>query len=217
MSKKSELLNVLSTYKAAYEGIQKAITDINQSMSYTGSGKEEATGRILLDFEPNVKIYHDKAVTLIDSGLEALAAKWKQDSAGKLFDGGYQAGLANVIRMLEMGVIKDRDDIKNIIDTYRGDFNALAVIKGILSQSINETVLDCIVMIPKDMREDNKRLLNQLKGNVEHDINSSAIKNALNASYGLNQGLGSLSLGLDGSIQFITDRLGDNLELIAQN
>ena len=79
-----------------------------------------------------MQLYHDKAIAAIDQGLEGLAVRWKKGSTGKLFDAGYQAGLANVVKMLEMGAVTEKEDVQNIIDTYTGDYSALALIKTVL-------------------------------------------------------------------------------------
>lgn len=128
MSKKTELINLFAEYKKHYETIQAQVIEINGSLAYTEIGRQQAIQQLLEDFQPTVKLHHDQAVQIINDGLDGLAEKWKNSSAGKLLDGGYQAGLANIIKMLEMGVIRERDDIQNIIDTYAGDFNALAMI-----------------------------------------------------------------------------------------
>lgn len=214
MSKKTELINVLSAYKADYESIQKIITDIKQDMNYTEAGKKDKIEHILSRFEPNVRAYYDKAIAIIDSGLEALSVKWKQNSTGKLLDGEYQTGIANILKMLEMGVLKNKEDIQNIINAYKDDFITLATIKEMLSKSNNETLWECALLIPQDMREENKRLIGSLRENIRRYFNFSTVKNSLNAAYGIGMTYGDIPLGLDGSIQFITDRLGDNLELL---
>ena len=116
--------------------------------------------------------------------------------------------------MLEMGVIAGEDDIINIIDTYRGDFNALAVIRKILLKSKDETLQSYAALVPKDNREKNKELLTQLKGNVNEYININTIQ-VIHKSWNLfNQGLTSVSMSMSSMAEFVQDRLGDNLELL---
>jgi len=104
--------------------------------------------------------------------------------------------------MLEMGAIIEKEDVKNIIDTYIGDYSALALIKTVLAKSENIALKDCALLIPADNREYNRRLLGQLRDNVDQSVNI----------YTFNQGMALMSI--DGMIQFVTERLGDNLELI---
>lgn len=205
MSKKTELINLFNEFKNRYETVQAQVAEIQRNVAYTEIGREQAVKQLLDSFAPTVKLYHDKAIAAIDQGLEGLAERWKKGSTGKLFDAGYQAGLTNVVKMLEMGAVTEKEDVQNIIDTYTGDYSALALIKAVLIKSENIALKDCALLIPADNREYNRRLLGQLRDNVDQNINI----------YTFNQGLASVSMSLDGMIQFVTDRLGDNLELIA--
>ena len=58
--------------------------------------------------------------------------------------------------MLEVGAIREEDDIKNIIDTYADDYNALALIRTMLQKSKDEQIQEFTVLIPADNREENK-------------------------------------------------------------
>lgn len=214
MSKKTELINIFSEYKSRYEAVQAKVMEINKSVAYTPVGREQAISQAITEFAPTVQLYHDKAVGVIDAGLGALAEKWKNSSAGKLADGGYQAGLANVIKMLEIGAVREQDDVQNIIDTYAGDFNALAAIREILKQSKYESLQNYATLIPADNRSKNKRLLAQLRGNVDKYININTVQSASKSWNTFNQGLTGVSMSLDSMSQFVTDRLGDDFELL---
>jgi len=205
MSKKTELINLFKEFKNRYETVQAQVAQIQRNVAYTEIGREQAVKQLLDSFAPTVQLYHDKAIAAIDQGLEGLAERWKKGSTGKLFDAGYQAGLANVVKMLEMGAVTEKEDVQNIIDTYMGDYSALALIKTVLAKSESIALKDCALLIPADNREYNRRLLGQLRDNVDQSMNI----------YTFNQGLASVSMSIDGMIQFVTDRLGDNLELIA--
>ena len=205
MSKKTELINLFKEFKNCYETVQVRVEEIRKSEAYTENGREQAIKQLLDSFAPTVQLYHDKAIVVIDQGLEGLAEKWKKGSTGKLFDAGYQAGLTNVVKMLEMGAVTEKEDVKNIIDTYTGDHSALALIKTVLAKSENAALRDSTILIPADNREYNRRLLGQLRDNVDQSMRI----------YNYYQGVSSVSMSIDGMIQFVTDRLGDNLELIA--
>lgn len=215
MSKKTDLINFFTEYKGRYEAAQAQVTEINNNLAYTEIGKEEAVRKVIEGFASTAQLYHDKAVLLIDTALDALAEKWKKSSAGKLTDSGYQAGLANVIKMLEMGVVKKEDDVKNIIDTYDGDFNALAVIREILLKSKDETLQSYAALVPVDNRERNKELLLQLKGNVDEFININTMQVVSKSWNSFNQGLTNVSMSMSSMAEFVQDRLGDNLELLS--
>ncbi|WP_349674379.1 hypothetical protein [Lacrimispora sp.] len=205
MGKKTELINLFKEFKNRYETVQAQVAQIQRNVAYTEIGREQAVKQLLDSFAPTVKLYHDKAIAAIDQGLEGLAERWKKGSTGKLFDAGYQAGLTNVVKMLEMGAVTEKEDVQNIIDTYTGDYSALALIKTVLAKSENIALKDCALLIPADNREYNRRLLGQLRDNVDQSMNI----------YTFNQGLASVSMSMDSFVQFVTDRLGDNLELIA--
>lgn len=205
MSKKTELINLFKEFKNQYETVQAQVEEIRKNVAYTEIGREQAVKQLLDGFAPTVQLYHDKSITAIDQGLEGLAERWKKGSTGKLFDAGYQAGLSNVVKMLEMGAVTEKEDVQNIIDTYTGDYSTLSLIKAVLIKSENIALKDCSLLIPADNREYNRRLLGQLRDNVDQTMNI----------YTFNQELASVSMSMDGMIQFVTDRLGDNLELIA--
>ncbi|MFR3728380.1 hypothetical protein [Lacrimispora sp.] len=203
MSKKTELINLFKEFKNRYETVQAQVEEIRKSAAYTEIGRNQAIKQLLDGFAPTVQLYHDKSIAAIDQGLEGLAEKWKKGSTGQLFDAGYQAGLTNVVKMLEMGAVTGKEDVQNIIDTYTGDYSALALIKTVLTKSENIALKDCALLIPADNREYNRRLLGQLRDNVDQSMNI----------YTFNQGV--VPMSIDGMIQFVTDRLGDNLELTA--
>ncbi|GLB27256.1 hypothetical protein LXJ15735_34970 [Lacrimispora xylanolytica] len=205
MSKKIELINLFKEFKNRYETVQAQVAEVQRNVAYTEIGREQAVKQLLDGFAPTVQLYHDKAIAAIDQGLEGLAERWKKGSTGKLFDAGYQAGLSNVVKMLEIGAVTEKEDVQNIIDTYMGDYSTLSLIKAVLIKSENIALKDCSLLIPADNREYNRRLLGQLRDNVDQSMNI----------YTFNKGLASVSMSMDSFVQFVTDRLGDNLELIA--
>lgn len=211
MSKKSELIQLFKEFKDRYSTIQVRIVEMQKSDAYTDIGREQTIGKILEEFQPTVQLYHDKAIAAIDNGLTALQAKWRSNSAGRLSDAGYQIGLGNVIKMIEAGAIHDRDDIQNIIETYKDDYNALATIKNILPKS--EQAMEFAGLIPVDNREKNKQLLGQVRDNVDQYINSYRIENAMKSSVAF-QGASSIVFAVDGMIEFANTRLTDDLTLI---
>ncbi len=201
-------------YKAHYGVIQAEVIKINENADYTPEGRNKALAELLEKYKPLVVAHHDKATDIIDKGLEALAEKWKKNSTGKLTDAGYQAGLANVIKMLELGAIREKDDLQNIVDTYKEDFSAMAVIKKVLKKSGLEELRNCAVMIPDDNRERNKKLLNQLKENVDRYINLEMLKRYTKMWNAYNRGVSDVSVSMDSMADFVETKLGDNLELL---
>lgn len=205
MSKKTELVNVFKDYKAKYEILQGEVQKVNQNVELTPEGREIALSRLFEYFNSIATTNHDKAIQLIDNGMEALAEVWRKNSTDKLTDGGYQAGLSNVIKMLELGTIQTTEDLQNIVDTYKDDFNAIAVIENIVKAKAITGVV-----FPVDNRERNRQLLNQLKGNIGRYINNERAKSDSSASFNVTDA----AIGMDSMAEFVETRLGDNLELL---
>ncbi|MEZ3426495.1 MAG: hypothetical protein K1W13_03675 [Lachnospiraceae bacterium] len=213
MSRKQELTNILNEYQRGYTELLRQVTEIRNSSAYTAVGREQAVSKLEDDFSPTVKRCHDSAAGLVESALAAMSEKWKKGNAKRIQDAGYQAGLANAIKMLELGAVREQEDIQGIIDSFAGDFNALSVIRKILENSNDEEIAQYSSLVSKDNREYCRRLLGQLKNNIDRDINMQAVHDNLFAEY--NQPLGGILLGIDGMLQFVTERLDDNLELLA--
>jgi hypothetical protein len=211
MSKKSELIKLFNEFKDRYNSIQSRITEVNKSYAYTPVGKEQALKRIMEEFSPTVQLYHDKSIESIDNGLAALLEKWRTNSTGRLSDIGYQMGLANTLKIIEADAIHDIEDMKNIINTYKNDYNAMATIKNILSKSTK--ALNFVGIIPRDNRDYNKKLLEELRNNVEVHINPTMAGAGFNTGDSF-IGTSSVSMAMDSMADFVNTRLGDDLSLI---
>lgn len=192
MSRKSELINGMRNYQARQEEFKEKITSISRSLDFTPVGAAQRIEELSKPFEEVAVKSHDKVVSIIDGGLKALEDKWRANSTGKLKDSAYQIGLANTIKMIEAGAITDKEDFKNIIEVYKDDYNALSTIRNILGTDTSEIELK--MMIPNDSRAYNKKLLNDLRKNVDAYINPLVVKD-------------SISMIMDSLLQFIEDRL----------
>ena len=200
MSRKTDLINTFNTYNTKHEDILKKINEIKTNIEITPVGAEKRVNDLTSKFEATATQYHDKAISLIDGGVKDLEDKWKANSAGRLSDSNYQIGLANTIKMIEAGAITDTEDFQNIIDVYKDDYNALAMIRNLL-KSDDPKYIALVMLIPKDNREYNKKLLNDLRNNVDININPYTIKN-------------QVSMSLQSMAQFVNDRLNDDLEVM---
>ena len=199
MSKKRELVNVIESYKGKQEGFASKVKEILKNGDLTQEGAERRINELAGPFEEIAQNTHDKAIQILDDGIAALEKKWRDNSTGKLKDSNYQIGLANTIKMIETGAITNREDFKNIIEVYKDDYNALATIKNLLGTDKDK--LELYTLIPKDNREYNKKALTDLRNNIERYINPFNIKD-------------SLSMNLQGMIDFIKTRLRDDLSII---
>ncbi|HAT4363329.1 TPA: hypothetical protein I9148_000823 [Clostridium perfringens] len=198
MSKKSQLLSLIKNYKDSQNKVYESILEVNKNSELTPQGKEKRINELVEQFTPKVINIHDNVMNLINGAIEDLQNKWKANSTGRLSDTGYQVGLANTISMIEKGVITDSEDFKNIIEVYKDDYNALATIRTLISSD----KVDLLILIPKDNREYIKKSLNDLKNNIDNYISQYQIEN-------------DMSLIFSGMINFIENRLRDDLSIIS--
>ena len=188
MSKKSQLLSLIKSYKDSQNKVYESIVEVNKNSELTPQGKEKRINELVDQFTPKVINIHDNAMNLINGA----------NSTGRLSDTRYQVGLANTISMIEKGVITDSEDFKNIIEVYKDDYNALATIRTL----IDSDKVDLLTLIPKDNREYIKKSLNNLKNNIDNYISQYQIES-------------DMSLIFNGMIDFIENRLRDDLSIIS--
>lgn len=215
MSKKAKLINIFKTFKTEYESVQSKVTGIRNSESYTEEGKQQECNAVLDAFAGTVRQYHDQATAIINDGMQALDDSWNAQDAKHLNDGAYQAGLSNVIKMLELDAVKDVGAIKNIINNYSSDPTATEVIRALLAKSSDEDVRSCASFIAVNNREESKRLLIQLRNNIDKYISIAALKNmAVKAWNKFNSANTSdVITSLDSMTDFVNTRLNDDLSL----
>ena len=197
MSKKSELLNVIEEYRRQQELFKSKVTEIESRQYLMQEGKEIEIEKIATPFTEVAQNAQNRDLEILNSGIEALEKKWRDNSTGRLTDSNYQIGLAKTIKMIEAGAITNQEDFKNIINTYKDDYNALATIENLLGLDHPELA----VLIPKDNREYNKKALNDLRNNIGKYIDPYSIRE-------------SLTMSLLGIIDFINTRLEDDLTII---
>lgn len=202
MSKRSELVNIFKTYQIEYEQVKDEIKRIreNKSRVYSDEGIRMMLNDTTNRFS-NISIqYRDRAISIIDDGIKMLENKWKENSVGRLNDSSYQIGLANTIKMIETGSISNREDFKNIIDAYKNDYNALAIIKNLLNADGDKLAL--IDLLPSDTREYNKKILRDLKNNINRFINPLNIDDDY------------VELSLISMREFVENKFDENLEVM---
>ena len=199
MSKRSELLNIIEGYKRQQEEFKSKVTKIENTMYLTEEGKANEIEKIAIPFGEVAQNYQDRALETLDSGIEALEKKWRDNSAGRLLDSNYQIGLTNAMKMIEAGAITNQEDFQNIINVYKDDYNALAMLRSLASKC--EKVYGFSVLIPNDNIEYNKKSLNNLRNNIAMHMSPYRIRE-------------SLSTGLESNINFIKTRLKDDLTII---
>ena len=197
MSKKSELLSLVKGYAESQNSIYQKIDDINKNNELTPEGKDIRINKLVESFSSKAQNTHDRAISIVDNAIKSLQDKWKANSSGKLLDSNYQIGLSNAINMIETGAITKLEDFKNIIDVYKDDYNALATISGLVRTDRQ----DLLMAIPVDNREYNLKLLNDLRNNIDNNINPYDVTE-------------NMSLVFSGLIQFIETRFTDNFIVV---
>lgn len=214
MSKKAKLLTLFTSYKKEYTECQELLKGIQANISLSEEGKAQEKKKVLDRLAASASKHHDDVTAIITDGLAALEGKWNKGTTGKLADAGYQAGLSNVLKMIELDAIQNEADIKNIIETYQGDFNAMATVKASLAKSTKPEVKKLAYLVPEDTRETTRKLLNQLQANVNSYMNETNVQNSVKSWNSFNTQNGNVAASMDGMMQFITDRLADDLEVV---
>lgn len=213
MSKKEEILQVLKQFKNAYEKLEGTIRDKKASGLYTDIGFEKEKQALIQSVAPGIQNMHNQLIQLVDSGMSDLENKWRRVTTGKLSDAGYQIGLSNVLKMLELGAISEKQDIENIIQTYQEDYNAMSAISWMISNNQSEDVRSYATMIPKDNRNYTRNLIKKFRNNIDGVVTVYAVENSLSEE---TPEFSSLSLSLNGMMEFVNDRLGEDLNVQEQ-
>lgn len=215
MSAKSELVKVLTNYRNAYEQVRAQIDQIRKNPDYTEEGKVNLIDPIVTNFVPSVDQARQAAAAVIQGALEALdsfGVVAGMTGGAHLRDAGYQAGLANVLHMLEIGAL-DADEVRRIAKEYEGDYAAIATMRK-LCAGRGWAAAGIMDIFPKDTREHRRQVLVRLLYNVEQYINIAPLKSsgAVKAWNAANHGVPSdIPKLLDGLVAFINNKLGDDL------
>ena len=90
MSKKSELLNVIEGYKRQQELFKSKVTEIESRQYLMQEGKEIEIKKIATPFTEVAQNAQNRALEILNSGIEALEKKWRDNSTGRLTDSNYQ-------------------------------------------------------------------------------------------------------------------------------
>lgn len=210
MNRKTELLNQLQSFKTAYETLEKNIREKRESGLYTEVGLEQETDRLLSSISDSVQGMHNRMIETVSKGLEQLEERWRAATVGKLTDSGYQSGLSNAVKMLELEAVTDQKDVAHLIAAYQGDFNVMEVFRRILLNCQNEELRASVLKIPKDRREETRGLLARLQERIEEYVNIHAVEEGVKGQL---SGFTSVSLSVEGLIVFVRDRLGEDLEV----
>lgn len=207
MSKKTELLSLLKSYKTSFSSANSKIEKIKGSEDYTEEGKKNEIQVLADNFNSPSQQVREKALEIMNAAEQNLHAKWGKGTINKLMDSDYQMGLSNVVKMLESDVIADKEMFKSIIGAYESDYNALALISKASENS--SKAAEFISLIPKDNRQRNIKILNDLKNNISTYVNVDILLSGTGSFLGVDAAIQSL-------IDFIQDGFTDDFELLEE-
>lgn len=213
MTPKRQLIDIFTGYKAAYETMQREKQQIDSDPYTTPAGKETRMQELFNRYKATVHGYHDKAAEAVNNGIAGLNEKWVSTLKGKITDAGYQIGLQNVLVMIENKAISRPEDMQAVVETYKGDYTALALIRHRLLKSDDTNIRAYASEIPSSNRSRNISLLEQLKANIDKYITINAVQAASKSWNVFNQGLTDVSASMDSMTQFLQTKLNDDLSL----
>ena len=213
MTPKRQLIDIFTGYKAAYETMQREKQQIDSDPYTTPAGKETRMQELFNRYKATVQGYHDKAAEAVNNGIAGLNEKWVSTLKGKITDAGYQIGLQNVLVMIENKAISRPEDMQAVVETYKGDYTALALIRHRLLKSDDTNIRAYASEIPSSNRSRNISLLEQLKANIDKYITINAVQAASKSWNVFNQGLTDVSASMDSMTQFLQTKLNDDLSL----
>ena len=115
--------------------------------------------------------------------------------------------------MIENKAISRPEDMQAVVETYKGDYTALALIRHRLLKSDDTNIRAYASEIPSSNRSRNISLLEQLKANIDKYITINAVQAASKSWNVFNQGLTDVSNSMDSMTQFLQTKLNDDLSL----
>lgn len=199
MSFKSELQSVVTVYQNNLNSAIKQINETAEGGNYTPQGLENRVREINAEFQATAEIYQERGLQIISQAEEYLKSKNQENTVNNLRDPGYQAGLVNVLKMIEKGILSE-DDFKNVIAAYKDDALSMKSIRMALPMGKeNGAVLS--QYIPPSL-EDNLEVFEKLRKNVRKFIRPVSANN----NYGVLMSVGWLQEALK--------NLDDNLRLV---
>lgn len=197
MSFKSELQTLVRNHQNSLsEAIEKIETSKN-SGDYTPQGLYAQVELINLEFQTQVERNRERGLLIVSNAEESFRKNNQENVVSHLHDPGYQAGLANVLKLIEKGALTE-GDFKNVVEAYKSDSLSLKSIRVALGESRNGTAL--LQYLPR-MVEDQLDVFEKLRKNIIKSIREVQVEN----NYGAQMGLSWLLSALD--------KLDDNLIL----
>lgn len=198
MSFKSELQSVVTIYQNNLNSAIKQINETAEGGNYTPQGLENRVKEINAEFQATAEIYQERGLQIISQAEEYFKSKNQSNTVNNLRDPGYQAGLTNVLKMIEKGILSE-DDFKDVIAAYKDDALSMKSIRMALGENRNGAVFSQYIPLS---REDKLEVFEKLRKNVRKFIRPVSADN----NYGILMSVGWLQEALK--------NLDDNLQLV---
>ena len=172
---KQKLLAVFDRMKALIDAFQDAVKKIQTNTDLTQEARDRKIRELTEANAATVQELHEEAVKILEAALAALQAKWKAGSAGRLTDAAYQAGLANALKMIEVGAV-DVVGFPDLISVYAEDANVLQAIRRIIEKNYpEEERRRFLALVPVDTRAQTLKRLEQVRRDIDNYLNIAAL------------------------------------------
>lgn len=159
-----------TTIKQAMKDYQRALTEynakvkeINESHSYTDSGKREQLSALATEYKPRINEASRRVKSEFDFTLDKLQRTRSADMSRRMNDAGYQIALNNALEMVKHGAVTDKNDMLTIADHFAGDPIAQSLLKGALTESGKSNFAD---LIPEDKGAEATKTLSDISGRL---------------------------------------------------
>ena len=196
MSFKSELQSVVNRHQNNLNSAINEIKAAENSGNYTPNGIRAKAETINAEFKAGAEINQAQGLEIISRAEEYFNSKNQNNTVSNLRDPGYQAGLANVLNLIEKNALSEKDFI-DIVAAYKDDEFSIKSIRMALVESKKSAF---VAYLP-ETREDKLKVFEDLRKNVRKFIYPVTVDNNFAA-------LMSVSW-----LQMALEKLDDNLQL----
>lgn len=177
---KTTLNSIINTAIKEHDSFQADMLHIKESQHLNDDGKAYELDRLKRGYQDIFNKIADRAEVEIDSAINRLKNTRKKNVTSKLTDAGYQIGLKNAVDMLKTGSVRI-DDAISIINTYKNDAGALALLKSAINEMPNkDDSLRLTSIISEDNIDRNIEFLEKLKESMSDRIRKLEGGNAYN-------------------------------------
>ena len=175
MSRKQEIIGVFDAMKRVVDTYRTEAKKITTSGDYTQDAQARKLAELReADINQVLKL-HSKGVEILEAARAELREKWKKNSAGRFFDGDYQSGLANALRIIEIGAV-DASSFKELTEVYQDNYLALDAFRKLLERLPDREYAHMLLpSLPVHERDKTLQALEGLEQRVNCYINTQSV------------------------------------------